>query len=295
MQRQIENAIDAGDGDAVARQLREQMASNPDILEVRLKLAEHYRRMGFPELAVEHYRLCVERFPEQPKVVLLLAQTLHEQGMTRRAADELDRFLAKHPPSSPDSPAWLGIFRDELGDYAAAESAHRAALSLNPSNARLLNNLGYNLLLQEKTDDAIAHFRRALALDPRMETARNNLGLALARNPGPEAERLALEQWQSAAGPATAHNNLAAVLIEQGRFGEARKQLETALTLKKDHAPALKNLALLSSLDGQPAALPQPAAPKPGGWKRFMKKVWYSVAGIEQSSRPQQQGLTAVK
>ena len=56
--------------------------------------------------------------------------------------------------------------------------------------------------------------------------ARNNLGLALA-NLGETDQAVA--NWQSASGPATAHNNLAAVLIEKGNYLSARKELEVAL------------------------------------------------------------------
>src|SRR5215471_9548638 len=47
MQRQIENAVDAGDGDYVARSLRQKLIANPDDLAARLKLAERYQQAGF--------------------------------------------------------------------------------------------------------------------------------------------------------------------------------------------------------------------------------------------------------
>src|ERR1700730_9820568 len=57
MAQQIQNAKDAGEGDYVVRSLRQKMAAEPDNLEVRLELIDHYARGGYPELALEHCRL----------------------------------------------------------------------------------------------------------------------------------------------------------------------------------------------------------------------------------------------
>jgi len=83
--------------------------------------------------------------------------------------------------------------RDEAGRWADAEPAHRQALQLNPRSA----------------------------------VARDNLGLALANLDQPDQ---ALAAWQAASSAATAHNNLAAVLIEKEKYPEARRQLEIALS-----------------------------------------------------------------
>src|SRR5262245_475623 len=56
-ERQIRNAIDAGDGDYEIQTIRQKMVANPDDLQLRLQLAQHYRKRGYPEVAIEHYRL----------------------------------------------------------------------------------------------------------------------------------------------------------------------------------------------------------------------------------------------
>ncbi|MCC6368707.1 MAG: tetratricopeptide repeat protein [Bryobacterales bacterium] len=280
MQRQIENAIDAGDGDVIARQLRERMAAGPDDLNVRLALADHYRKQGYPELALEHYRLAAERFPGDAQVALLTAQTLQDQGMTAEAAAGLERFLARYQSKDAGLPAWLGILRDSQGEYAKAEVAHRAAIVLDPSSAKLHNNLGYNLLLQGKRTDALTELRRAVGMDSGSKTARGNLALALMRGGSSEEQKEAILQWQSISSPAAAHNNAGAVLLEEGRYAEARKELETALGHQPDYTPALKNFELLAGQDGKPAVLPVRAA-SPASWRRTMKRLWYALAGIE--------------
>src|SRR5438309_10350053 len=75
-ERQVAKAIDAGEGDYMARRLRQQMAAEPENLSVRLELIAHYTRAGYPELALEHSRLAAVRFPESAEIQLSLAKLL---------------------------------------------------------------------------------------------------------------------------------------------------------------------------------------------------------------------------
>jgi Flp pilus assembly protein TadD len=165
-----------------------------------------------------------------------------------------------------------GILRDDAGHYTEAEKSHRAALTSAPKLAYLHNNLGYNLLLQGRAKEAADEFREALALEPHSRLANDNLGLALlAQWKTDEQPKEALLRWESVSGPATAHNNLASVLMEQGRYADARKELEIALSYQKDHVAAAANLRLLAELDGKSAAVPKDAgenARPTSFWKR---------------------------
>src|SRR5258705_2453295 len=118
MDRQIANAVDAGDGDYVARSLRQRMAAEPENIAVRLDLIKHFTAVGYPELALEHSRVAATRFPESAGVQLSLARSLRAMNMTRQAADGLAAFLAGHPQQSPAYDSWLGIMRDESADLS---------------------------------------------------------------------------------------------------------------------------------------------------------------------------------
>ena len=272
MERQVRNAKDAGEGDYIVRSLRQQMAAEPDNLAVRMELIEHYDRGGYPELALEHCRLAAARFPESAEIQLSLAKLLRSLKMTGEAAQGLAAFLTNHPQQSPVYDSWLGILRDELGQWPEGEKSHRAALALNADLDYLHNNLGYNLLMQKRPSEAAFEFRQALKLKPHSEVARNNLGLALAETP-----QEAVLHWQSVSDPATAHSNMAALLIEQGRYEDARKELDLALGYNKSHAAALSNLKLVSELDGKPAVIPiKPVKTK---WGKFRSAVLKVVGG----------------
>ena len=135
---------------------------------------------------------------------------------------------------------------------------------MDPGRDSLLNNLGYNLLMQKKNVEAAEEFRAALKLNPASQMARNNLGMALA---GQDANAQAVANWQASADPATAHNNLAAVLIEKGDYAGARKELQIALSYNKTHPAALRNLELVSRLDG--TGVTQTASQTATRWQRL--------------------------
>ena len=276
IERQILNARYAGEGDYQLGTLQARLAKEPDNLQVRLELARHYEGLGSRELALEHYRLAAGRFAESGEVQLGMAKCLRGMGLRSEAADGLEHFLGRYPQPRPEYASWLAILRDELGQWQRGEEAHRAALKLAPDQDRLHNNLGYNLLQQKRFAEAAEEFRLALALKPDSAIARNNLGLALASQP-----EEALRQWQQGSDKATAHSNLAAVLIEQGRYGEARKELETALGYNRNHPAALANLRLIAELDGRPTTIPARPAPR-AAWKRYLSAFWRGLAGVEQ-------------
>jgi Tfp pilus assembly protein PilF len=278
MQRQIQNAIDAGEGDLEARALRQRLATNADDLDARIRLAKLYASHGLPDLAIEHYRMAAVRFPDSVAAALGLAKSLQGLGETDEALKSLDASLKNHPAGSWELLSYRAVLEDQSGHAEKAEASHRAALALEPGNASLHNNLGYNLLTQGRADQAAAEFRRAIEIDPRSEIAHNNLGAALASSKSSPAPKEALTELQRSTSPAIAHNNLAAVLIGQGRYAEARVELEAALRARPDFPAALSNLRLVADEDGQPITMPAPS-PSVNFWKRATSAWTKLLAG----------------
>jgi tetratricopeptide (TPR) repeat protein len=131
--RQIHNAIDAGDGDYQLRVLREKLAGDPDNIPIRLELAKAYRERGYPDVALEVSRLAAARFPESGEAQLALVRALRDMNRRAEAADGLVAFLRAHAQTGPEYFSWLGILRDESGLWPLGEPAHRKAVELGPS------------------------------------------------------------------------------------------------------------------------------------------------------------------
>lgn len=277
--RHIANAADAGDGDAYVRILRQRMAADPSDLKTRLDLAAHYGTLGFPELTAEHYRLAHERFPDSAEAVLGLVKSLRAVELKAEALATLERYAGAHPQASANAHGWLGFLRDEAGELQAAEQSYRTAIEMGLRSDSVYNNLGSNLLEQGKREAAAEEFRKALEIAPRSVLARNNLGIALAQNP-----QQAVTELEAVSDRATAHNNLAAVMMESGRYPEARRELDVALGYKGNHPEALRNLRLLSDLEGQRVD-PVTGRPTPV-WKRWTRGVKRIVLGEDEVEKP---------
>ncbi len=273
-ERQIHNAKDAGDGDYDLRLLRERVEADPANVMARLDLAQAYRKRGYPDVALEICRLAAARFPESSEAQLALVRALHEVNRRGEAIQVAEAYLAAHPQAPAEYHSWLGILHDESGEWSQGEIHHRQALALEGTGSALWalhNNLGYNLLMQKKYDQAAAEFREALRLNPGSPVVRNNLGLALANLDAAGA----LANWKAASDEATAHNNLAAVWLEKKDYAEARKELALALSYNKSHPAALHNLELVSRLDGKPAVIDtKPAESRWERWKTGFIRLW---------------------
>ena len=279
IRRQVRNAVDAGEGDVRIRALRQRLATNPLDTQARLELAEHYTRSGFPDVALEHLRIAALRHPDSAEVAEALARSLHRQGLSSEARHHLETFAATHAIADGGLWSLLGILQDSMGDYGSGERSHRAAVKLSDTSAPFHNNLGYNLLLQKRKLEAATEFRRALDIDPSSMIARNNLGEALAEQP---AE--AVNQWQTVTDAASAHNNLAAVLIEQGDYEGARRELELALRYRHDHPAALNNLQLIADANGGILSLPY--GQNDSSWRRFVRTLGLVFLGSDTESKP---------
>jgi Flp pilus assembly protein TadD len=276
--QQILNAVNAGDGDLEIHQLRARLDSNPADLSVRLELARRYQKLGFPEVAIEHCRLACERAPDSDEAHLALAKALRDVNRSAEAASVLDAYAAGKESAGVRVWAWLGLLRDDTGNWKAGETAHRRALALAPERDDLHNNLGYCLLRQGRAAEAATEFRTALKLQPHSQVAENNLAMALAgEEAGTAGNKEAIARLESVSDPASAHNNMAVALIEAGRYAEARQEIDAALRYNRTHSAALNNLRLISELDGRPAELNVPVRSE-GRWSH-VQSAWRRLRG----------------
>jgi tetratricopeptide (TPR) repeat protein len=111
--------------------------------------------------------------------VLLLVLTMGQITVWRDSETLWSHALAVSP--SAIAHAKLGIVRDEQGRTEEAIAHYRAALALHPDMPDAYNDWGIALARQGRWDDAVEQYRKALVLQPGSVEARLNLAAALER------------------------------------------------------------------------------------------------------------------
>jgi tetratricopeptide (TPR) repeat protein len=101
----------------------------------------------------------------------LVAVALYDKDPAQ-AIEKADLIIVRFPESDANV-QWSYVLKGKAfiaqKDYAIAESALRRAIELNPVNWAAHNNLGIALSNQGKLNDAVAEFRRAVQIDPKLQ------------------------------------------------------------------------------------------------------------------------------
>jgi len=180
---------------------------------------------------------------------------LHGQGELAKAMQTYEQVL-RLAPKHFDALHHVGIVAFQTGNYEMAAGFFRSALAVNPEVGAAHNNLGNALREQQHLEDALLSYERAIALGE--GDAWFNRGVALQT----------LRRWDDALdsyeqalslNPSDdqAWCNRAAVLQELGRIDAALESVQQALTLFPDYAEAHYRLGSLHLASGRAAeALP---------------------------------------
>ena len=142
--------------------------------------------------------------------------------------------------------AWSLRSADQIGTWRDSRTAYTHAIAVTDGNHMAHGNLGLLLLEEGRVDQAMEHFRAAVAARPAAPKAHVNLGVGLATL-GRRDEALAEYETAVRLDPrlALAHYNLGLELAERGRLDEAMARYEEAIRLDPAYAPPRVNLGLL--------------------------------------------------
>lgn len=187
---------------------------------------------------------------DDPRLDVLQARALLGKARPKEALAVLDKVPRSNDPEywRVRSLAYM-----DLGDVDAALECARKALRLGrgedePYQAKLQNNLGFCLASSGRWEEAESAYRAALTLDPTFDRARNNLAFALAAQDrdeeaydafydATEVYGLAEDQRQS-----MAWMNLGVAQEARGDTAEAVFSYQKALELAPDNTRAAEYL-----------------------------------------------------
>ncbi|MFL9890826.1 tetratricopeptide repeat protein [Paraburkholderia sp. RL17-381-BIF-C] len=208
------------------------------------------------------------------------ASAARHNGTAQAEAVCLDAAARLHPL---DDASLASLTTALLKQHRVGEAIELAAIiaQLDPHRALAHFRHGYALQIANRHGEAIAPYRRALAIDPGLPCLRSNLAGALARAGGDANEQIALlesavrdepgegDGWtnltnayrtnmdlpraleagaravQCAPHSSLAHNNYALTLREAQRWDDAEQAAQTACALGPDDATLRSNLSML--------------------------------------------------
>ncbi|ASV97542.1 tetratricopeptide repeat protein [Paraburkholderia aromaticivorans] len=215
----------------------------------------------------------------------------------RRAAEARHRGTAQAEAACLDAAARIHSLDDAslaslsaalLTQHRVSDAIELAAIiaQLDPHRAHAHFRHGYALQIANRHHEAIAPYRHALAIDPRLPCLRSNLAGALSRTGGDPGEQIALlesavrdapgegDGWtnltnayrmnrdlpqaleagaqavQCAPHSPLAHNNYALALREAQRWDDAEQAAQTACALGPEDASLRSNLSMLQLIRG---------------------------------------------
>lgn len=171
--------------------------------------------IGFSGVPIHHYPLL--RTPE---------------ALARKAAQYIALGLEKirRSPEDPKAHVELGNQYADVGDYASAAAAYRAALGLEPANAETLKDLGGVLHLMGRDHEAQAALELAVRLQPDLRDGWRNLGVVHAGSEAWErAARCFRQALRSDPGWFEGHRYLSVALEKAGQADEAAAEARLAL------------------------------------------------------------------
>lgn len=216
-------------------------------------LGDAYARRGVLDAAYDQYSVAITLDPRDAAAFEGRARVWRDWGLPQAGLG--DAYRAVYYAPAPAGPLnTLGTLLLKLRATASAQQAFERAMRSDPSLPYAANNLCYGMVVARRWTDAVAACEQALAIEPNSPVARNNLGLAHALS-GDLAG--AAHEFSQTGGPARVSYNLGIALTTLGRYADALRAFEHALSVEPGLAPARARVRVVKRLV---AAAPRPQA-----------------------------------
>ena len=194
---------------------------------------------------------------ESPDNEYALAQVLRSLGDGAAAASHLQTYQRlKNDQSGKSQAAGKAESGDQLlaaGKASEAAAQYRDALNSDPDEAVLHYKLSRALDKMNQTAEETAELEHAIALDPKLVEAQNQLGYLAARDGDQDrAEKFFRAAIATSPSYVVAWINLAATLASESKWQQADDAVNQALVLDPDNAQARQLRQAIASARANP-------------------------------------------
>ena len=202
-----------------------------------------FRDLSRRQQARQIYLAALQRAPQDWHLHHNFAELLMELGEIAAAADQWQIVAEQFPHRTQ-----FGEWRDECRSHAASRAA-----AVDPRALEHYDR-GNRLIVLQQNGNAIAEYRQAIELAPRVSSFHNNLGSALLRTGATDDAILHLKQAvELAPGDAGVHANLGVALMTAKNSREAIQHLRRAVELRAPGLHVQRLLAWLLATANDPA------------------------------------------
>jgi tetratricopeptide (TPR) repeat protein len=223
------------------------IAIEPDSVRGHWMLGRILEEQGWLELALQHYCQAMQLDPTffTPESHVNVGKLLQERNFYAEAANFFNTALQLQPEYAPAYHA-MGNLLIAQGDVEAVAQLYNQAelVDFDLIKAKQYNDLGVACIHQSKLDEAIAHFQKAIQIQPDYADAHCNLGNTFLRQ---RNLRDAIICFQEALNIdpnfEEVYYNLGTSLAEVDRLDEAITFLHAAIEINPSFADAHYNLA----------------------------------------------------
>jgi tetratricopeptide (TPR) repeat protein len=193
--------------------------------------------------------------PPNAALFLSMAQ-LSDRGGNTPHAREMYRSTLSLEPQNLEALLGLARLEDREGNLPEAASLYQQAVAIAPQDARALNDLGLCFARSGQLDFSLQALSAATRIQPTKPLYRNNIAKVLV-----ELNRLgeAAAELAAAHPPAAVEYNMAVLLEQRGRTAEAVPYLVRATQIDPQFGPAAE---LLVQLSPETASIAQAASPE---------------------------------
>lgn len=156
---------------------------------LHLRLIAQLLEDGKPHAALAHLESIDPEQAQDPRARLLRAEVLRRLTRFKEAYAVYETLL--HGPLAAHAWRGLALMKAASGEMVLAREWLRHASSLNPTDARIRNDLGYALLLVGELEQASSELATAIELGDTERAPRNLVLLLMVQGDQAAAERVA--------------------------------------------------------------------------------------------------------
>ncbi|MDB2476136.1 tetratricopeptide repeat protein, partial [Paracoccaceae bacterium] len=255
------SAAQIGDLEAAASAFRKIISINPSQASGYYNLGNVLRDNQKFDEALEAYDKALNLKPDYEAALNNLILIIRD--MYRPDDPTIQKYIKSHNirdsigPHTEQSDFDRGNILQQRGHFEGAIAAYSKALSIEPNNANLYNNIGIAYANLKRFDAAIEAYKKAIALEPTNASFHNNVGISYA---GIGEHNVAIDAYNKALSLKSdypeVYYNMASALSESGQLERAIWAYEQALTIRPNYASAWYNMGLkLSALGEQDRAV----------------------------------------